>query len=164
MPQSPPKRNLRPIALWGMAAAAAIAGIFGLVQFVPKNTTGVDVSRECVAHGQLGMHIHSHLEIIINGGRMGIPANAGITSDCMRPVHTHDTTNQLHVEWVKDHDFTLGDFFRVWGKTFNRDRILDYKTSATHVVTLTVNGVPSQEYEKLTLRDNDKIVIEYKKR
>ncbi len=110
------------------------------------------------------MHIHPQLSILINGGHLGIPANIGITADCMRPIHTHDASSQLHVEWTAARDFTLGEFFRIWGKTFTKNQIFDYKTNETRMVILTVNGVPNQDFENLVLRDNDQIVIEYRQR
>lgn len=162
-PQPSPSARRR-LVTWSALALAAGAGIFGFARFAAQDDAGFDATRECVTHGQLGMHIHPQLSILVNGGHLAIPANIGITADCMRPVHTHDASSQLHVEWTSKRDFTLGDFFRVWGKTFNRNQIFDYKANDTHAVTLTVNGVPSQEFEKLVLRDNDRIVIEYKQR
>lgn len=162
-PQQP--RSLRRrLVTWCALALVAGAGIFGFTRLALQDSAGFDVTRECVTHGQLGMHIHPQLSILVNGGHLAIPANIGITADCMRPVHTHDASSQLHVEWTSKRDFTLGDFFRVWGKTFNKGQIFDYKANDTHAVSLTVNGVPSQEFEKLVLRDNDQIVIEYKRR
>jgi hypothetical protein len=163
---NPQKSSLtrRRLVIWSALALLAGAGIFGAARFAAKDDAGFDVTRECVTHGQLGMHIHPQLSILVNGGHIAIPANIGITADCMRPVHTHDASSQLHVEWTSKRDFTLGDFFRVWDKTFSKNQIFDYKANDTHAVTLTVNGVPSQEFEKLVLRDNDRIVIEYKRR
>lgn len=164
--ENPQKSSLarRRLVTWSALALLAGAGIFGVARFAAKDDAGFDVTRECVTHGQLGMHIHPQLSILVNGGHIAIPANIGISADCMRPVHTHDASSQLHVEWTSRRDFTLGDFFRVWGKTFSKNQIFDYKANDTHAVTLTVNGAPSQEFEKLVLRDNDRIVIEYKQR
>jgi len=108
-------------------------------------------------------HIHPHLQIIMNGKNEVVPANIGITADCMHPVHTHDTTGEIHVESPEQADFTLGDFFAVWGKQFSQDQILDYKTDAAHEILMTVDGEPSSGYENLVLQDGQKIVIEYKK-
>lgn len=155
----------RSVLKWSVIALGIVAGVFGFARLATQDKAGFDVTRECVTHdGRLGMHIHPQLSILINGGHLGIPANIGITADCMRPVHTHDASNQLHVEWTAARDFTLGEFFRVWGKTFAKNQIFDYKANETHTVTLTVNGAPNQEFEKLVLRDNDQIVIEYKLR
>lgn len=41
----------------------------------------------------------------------------------MRPLHTHDTSGQIHVEPIVARDITIGDFFLVWGKVFNSSGI-----------------------------------------
>lgn len=154
----------RSVLKWSLLALGIGAGLFGFARLALQDKAGFDVTRECVTHGQMGMHVHPQLTILINGGRPGIPANISITADCMRPIHTHDASSQLHVEWTAARDFTLGEFFRIWGKTFTKNQIFDYKTNETHAVTLTVNGRPNKEFEKLVLRNNDQIVIEYKRR
>jgi len=70
----------------------------------------------------------------------------------MRPVHTHDSTGIIHVEFPRKHDFTLRDFFTVWDEPFNKEG---------YSVSLTVNDEESLERESLILRDGDKIEIKY---
>ncbi|TSC90755.1 MAG: hypothetical protein G01um10142_246 [Parcubacteria group bacterium Gr01-1014_2] len=123
-----------------------------------------DLMSKCVQHINASLHIHPELEIIINGEKQAIPANIGITSDCMRPVHTHDQAGIIHIEWKTKRDFPLSDFFRVWGKTFNQNQILDYRTDEGHEIILTVNGQRSEEYENLIMRDRDRISIIYQKK
>lgn len=108
-------------------------------------------------------HIHPHLAIIINGTSTVIPVNIGIDLQCERVIHTHDDTGTIHIEPNVSSTFTLGDFFSVWGKPFNRSQILDYYSDASHEIVMTVNGKPSEEFENLVLRDKQEIVIEYKK-
>lgn len=104
------------------------------------------------------------MEIIVNGEKQTIPANVSIDSGCMRPVHTHDQTGTAHIEWKKPRDFALGDFFRVWGKTFNQSQVLDFQADENHEVVVTVNGQRSEEYEKLVMRDGDRISIIYQEK
>jgi hypothetical protein len=73
----------------------------------------------------------------------------------MHPLHTHDTTGKLHVESPVERDFTLGDFFTVWEKPFDRTHILDF----TGEVSMTVNGVKVDTYENTILNDGDEIII-----
>jgi len=123
-----------------------------------------DVMDECIQHVNLKLHIHPHLEIIINGDKQVIPANIGVDSICMRSVHTHDATGTIHIEWKRPRDFTLEEFFKVWGKTFNQDQILDYAADENHETVMTVNGNRSEEYENLIMRDGDRIVIIYQEK
>ncbi len=122
-----------------------------------------EVAMSCTLHLHTKFHIHQHLVILVNGLPQTIPANTGVTFACMNPLHTHDETGEIHVESPDQRDFTLGDFFAVWDKTFDRNQIFDYKADADHEIVMTVNDNVSQEYEKLVLKDKQQIVIEYKK-
>lgn len=121
-----------------------------------------DVALSCTIDMYTQFHIHPHLQIIINGVKQIIPANTGINLTCMHPLHTHDDTGTLHVESPEKRDFTLGDFFAVWGKPFSKDQVLDYKRDDLHEIVMTVNGAPSNDYENLILEDKQQIVVEYK--
>lgn len=108
-------------------------------------------------------HIHPRLKIIINGQERTIPANIGLSfSSCERVIHTHDETGEIHIEPNFYQEFTLGDFFSVWGEPFSKNQILDAKVDDKHEIVMTVNGKPSFEYENLVLKDKQEIVIEYK--
>lgn len=156
----PGRRIFREFARWTIFSLAIASTVYGVVFL--GNQFPFDVAQECITHTRLGLHIHPHLTIRINGIRRTIPTDIGIPSaNCMRPVHTHDDTGKLHIEWTSPRDFTLGDFFRIWGQTFSENQILGYQADATHGITLTVNGKSNQEYERLILKDNDRIIIEY---
>ena len=106
-------------------------------------------------------HIHPILKIIVNDQLKEIPANVGINPTCMMSLHTHDNTGIIHVESPEKRDFTLGDFFAVWDKTFTKYQILESVVDNTHEIKMTVNGEQSAEFEKLILRDKEQIVIKY---
>jgi len=112
-------------------------------------------------HVNLALHTHQELEIVIDGINQQIPANIGITSGVMRPVHTHDSTGEVHVEGPCKRDFTLGDFFTVWGKEFSSEKILD-KATEEGTLKFYVNGQENSEFENLVLKDGQRIRIEYK--
>ncbi len=111
----------------------------------------------------LVMHIHPELTIIANGGQITIPDNVGLSNTCHRYIHTHEDLPLIHVESPVERDYTLGDFFWVWGEEFNRNQIMDYTANNYHKIVMTVDGKPNEEYENLILRDKQKIVVEYKK-
>jgi len=123
-----------------------------------------EVAKTCTTDMATQFHIHPQLAIMIDGVRQTIPAQIGITNGCMNPLHTHDATGTIHVESPVKLDFTLADFFAVWGKTFNQNQILDSKVDDTHEITMTVNGKWSDEFENLVLKDGDLIVISYDKK
>ena len=163
------RKNLKALILTLVIGVLVIlvlgGGILSSTKISPQSSPGeegLNVVRECITHGELGMHIHPQLKISINGKEQEIPANIGVVSSvCLRPVHTHDASGKLHTEWEAVRDFTLGEFFKVWGKTFNTYQIFDQKVDETHTLIVTVNGVPNEEYENLILRDGDQIAIKY---
>ena len=121
-----------------------------------------DIALSCTLDMYTKFHIHPHLEIIANGVKQTIPPNIGVTLACMHPLHTHDNIGTIHVESPEKRDFTLGDFFAVWGQSFSKDQVLDYKRDASHEIAMTVGGALSQDFENLILEDSQHIIIEYK--
>lgn len=141
-----------------------VGGVLGIIYMTVnsvnecKTADVLDLSIE--GHTNLNLHIHQQLSIIIDGKEEVIPASIGVTGDFMRPVHTHDETGELHAEGPCQRDFVFGDFFKVWGKQFNSNCIFDHCTDKG-TLTMRVDGVLSQEFENLILKDGQKIVVEY---
>ena len=113
-------------------------------------------------HTNIALHVHPQLEIEILGKQYPIPANIGISEAGMRVIHTHDATGTLHVESPYPHQFSLKDFFTIWGKTFNQQCIFEYCSDEQHELIFTANGIPNDQYENIPLRDLDKIKIIYR--
>lgn len=123
-----------------------------------------DVTRACVQHRAGGMHIHPHLAIRIDGHDRAIPANMGITAGCMRPIHTHDDSGTLHLEFPAQQDVPLGQFFQVLEQPFSATRVWDRTVGESEALTVTVNGQETPEREGLILHDREEVVIEVKKK
>ena len=141
-----------------------IGGFTGFIFW--KNSGPPPTNRElalsCTTDMATQFHIHPHLEIKIDEKKQEIVSNIGVVDGCMNPLHTHDNTGEIHVESPEQRDFTLGDFFAVWAKPFNKNEILDSKADAKHIIEETVNGKVVQDYENTILKDGDQIVISYK--
>ncbi len=89
---------------------------------------------------QLAFHVHSHLDIIINGAYFLLPSQIGIPSNCFYWLHTHDESGIIHIEAPMLRDFTLGQFFDIWGKKFNNDQIFNYVANTNNHLNVYVNG------------------------
>lgn len=113
-------------------------------------------------HTQSKLHIHTDLEIIINGKKQEIPTNIGVIPEGMRPVHTHDFSGHIHIEGPCVRDFTLGDFFNIWEKQFNNKCIFDNCVTNNESLKMYVDSKENFEFENLIFIDGQKIVIEYK--
>ncbi len=145
-------------------AGAVVAVLIGLIawgNYSASTQTTHQIALSCTSDPLTQFHIHPHIAIIINGATQTIPADIGLNAVCMHPIHTHDESGVIHIESPQARDFTLGDFFAVWGKTFNQNQVLDYKADGTHSITETVNGNPAQAFENTVLHDGDQIVITY---
>jgi hypothetical protein len=92
-------------------------------------------------HEFVFLHVHSHLDVVVNGKKVVVPAGIGIdihnpavhkfpapdgTTDygginppcakpCISPLHTHSDDGILHTEAKKDQFNRLGQFFTEWG-------------------------------------------------
>jgi hypothetical protein len=104
------------------------------------------------ASEQLAFHIHSHLQIYVDGKQKLVPYGVGIvpplalqTSDgssfaeggkAIYWLHTHDETGVVHIESPIKRTFTLGNFFDIWGQKLTSGQVGPDKGT----VTAFVNG------------------------
>lgn len=162
----------------------ALVAIGSIAVYSVMNEEVVPLSEKCVTHTGLLSHEHTTLEIYINDNPRAIPNDVGIpTEDCMRPIHTHDSSGVMHIEMVdKDDVATLGAFFEVWRgwevdrnvpedlrtePHFSAEGIIwqgtEYLVDDTHELVVTVyeyqngewdSGTVTQEYGDLVLGGN----------
>ncbi|MFL5685059.1 MAG: hypothetical protein ACJ77D_03290 [Chloroflexota bacterium] len=131
--------------------------------------------REHLAH-----HVHSHLDVFVDGKKVVVPAGIGINIDdpavrhfenpigyggieqcaqpCISPLHTHDETGILHTESRETRANTLGQFFTEWGVKLSQSCVADYCDPTP--VAVYVNGVPYDgDPAAIELTDQRVIVI-----
>ena len=114
-----------------------------------------DILTQCVNHDNLDGHIHVFLAIAWNGQPETLPANIGITPDCMRPTHTHDDSSLIHIEAPNDQEYTVGDFFDVWGADSPALR-----PGASVERGTSLNGQPyTDDYQDIVFEDGQMIVV-----
>ena len=121
---------------------------------------------QCEDGEKLDYHVHAHLFILLDGrsqpvsAYVGIPGSPPLLPKCFYWLHTHDRTGLIHEEAPAQRDFTLGQFFDIWGQPL----------SATKVARLTVPAagmkvfVDGQEYagdpRGVVLKRHTQVVIE----
>jgi hypothetical protein len=113
-------------------------------------------------------HVHTHLSIFLNGEALAVPQNIGIvdsdTAQCFYSIHTHDATGKLHIEAAAAGKFTLGQFFRIWGRTFSNIEvgglvgmpIVVYVTDPDGKVT----EIPDDQWQDIELLSHREITIQ----
>lgn len=135
------------------------AGLF-LIQRVVTPGAGAyweDTNIACLTlgHQNLGQHFHPTLKIVVDDTEETIPANVGIRGNCMAEAHTHDATGAIHFESVAPNkQFTLADFFAVWGRDIEQKG---------YILRATLNGeeVTTEELYSQSLADHDNILLTY---
>jgi hypothetical protein len=113
---------------------------------------------------QLKFHVHSHLDVFVNGRHVKVPAGIGIAIHdpavhlvplpggspaygaidppckhaCISPLHTHAAFGLLHTETSRPRPNTLGQFFVEWGVRLTRSCVAGY--CKPDAIAVYVNG------------------------
>lgn len=102
------------------------------------------------------LHIHQHLDVFVDGKKQPVPLGIGIKdNEFISTIHTHDPTGVIHVESPTQEDFTLGQFFGVWGVRFTTGAVGGYRRYVLYVNGKRYGGDPTT----LTLRDHQELAI-----
>ena len=121
---------------------------------------------QCQSGEQLAVHYHAHVDILYKNQPVTIPANTGIPTgaSCLYWLHTHDESGVIHIEAPKpqaNRQFTLGDFFAVWGQPLSRSKIATIPVGSGNELRIWVNGTPyTGDPSKIVLKSQEQIVIE----
>ena len=83
----------------------------------PTGGMGADVDGiTCKSSMTTLYHVHAHLAVIYNGHWLQLPENIGIRPTCYYEMHMHDQTGVIHIESPQVKNYTLGQFFDIWGE------------------------------------------------
>jgi len=111
------------------------------------------------------LHTHQHIDIFIRGRSTAVPALIGIVAKpvpLFAPIHTHDDTGIIHVESPVQRDFSLGEFFDVWGVRFTSMCIGAYCNTGTERLEVFANGqVVTFDPRRLKLTAHEEIVVTF---
>jgi hypothetical protein len=113
------------------------------------------------AAGQ-AQHTHQHLDLFVDGQQVVIPTDIGIdrATGVLSPIHTHDATGIIHVESPVVRDYTLGDFFDVWGVRFDGHCVGATCDGTGRTVSVDVNGRAfTGDPRSLVLEAHEEIVV-----
>ena len=154
-------KDSRAVLLVVILIAIAVIGTWSYLAFFIHSPPLID-GIPCGLEGTV-MHIHSHLDIFINGQPYTIPAGVGIIPyKCLYWMHTHDSSGVVHVESPTQMDFTLGKFFDIWGKAFNNTQIFDYRAGSSNPLIVYVNGQSAGgNYRDIVFHEHEEIAIVY---
>lgn len=117
----------------GQEKPRAAAGNPALLASTAGQATGRAVNGiQCQATEQALFHIHSHLAVFVDGRQRLVPEGIGIPpprteqrtpagpfmvgGSCLYWLHSHTRDGIIHVESPLQRNYTLGDYFAIWGQ------------------------------------------------
>jgi hypothetical protein len=140
----------------------AVAIIAGAVLY--QSPTAMAISGiECHRSEQLSYHVHSHLDVFVNGVQQQIPSQIGILSSpsCLYWLHTHSADGVIHVEAPETRQFTVGQFLDIWKQTSTNSTAL-FNSISNMSVTAYVNGEKFEgDYRTIPIESLKEIVLAY---
>lgn len=109
-------------------------------------------------------HIHAHLDVIVDGQAVTVPADIGVDDRAatISPLHSHDTTGVLHIESPVKADFSLGQFFTQWQVALAAGRIGGLTDGGGRTLRAYVNGALYQgDPAGIVLHAHDEVALVY---
>lgn len=100
--------------------AIATASAAGAVFYQPPQAAAIS-GIECNRTEQLNYHVHTHLDVFVDGREQSIPDNVGRLNSpsCLYWLHTHSMDGLIHMEAPQTREFTMGQFLDIWRQTSN---------------------------------------------
>jgi hypothetical protein len=110
-------------------------------------------------------HFHVHLDLLVDGQPVPVPANLGIDvrEQLYAELHTHAETGVVHAEAASaETTFTLGQLFVEWGVRLDADHLGGLTAGDGKQLRAYVDGRPlAGDPARLRLVDHQEIVLAY---
>lgn len=146
-----------------LIAIGVIAAIVaGIAYYSYKLDTTIDTEFAaidgipCETKEYVTFHIHTHLDVFVDGHALTVPALIGIKdSSCLYWLHTHTGDGIMHIESPKNLNFTLNQFLDIW-------RTTGTNPPPNSEPIIYINGqVVSTNLSETNLNSHDEIVLVY---
>jgi hypothetical protein len=109
------------------------------------------------------LHTHQHLDLFVDGEPVAVPDDIGIGASFISPLHTHvGGDGVLHVESPTTVNYSLGQFFAVWGVRLDERCIGGRCAGDGRQLRVWVDGKAVQgDPTRIVLADHQEIAIAY---
>jgi hypothetical protein len=131
----------------------------------------------------LTFHVHAHLDVLINGHQVLVPAGIGINvadpavkhaqwnggpahggisqcaQPCISPLHTHDQSGVIHTESATNTPNRLGQFFTEWGVALSDSCVGQYCKPATAIAVYVDGKSLTTSVADIPLTDRKEIAV-----
>jgi len=109
-------------------------------------------------------HVHARLQIYNRARAVEVPQGVGIPQGAggLYWIHTHSPAGYIHIESPVRRDFTLGQFFDIWGPELSWTHAASATAPHGARLAVWVNGKPwhGSNPRDIVLRDRESIVIQ----
>jgi hypothetical protein len=129
------------IPVIAMGATTLIA-----VVIIPSFAPPPPATQVCLKEGQHNIEsfqLYPRIEVVVDDKQMLLPDNVGRQpkdgQDCLRPIHTDEVGNIVHIEYIRPIRFTLGDFMSIYNMS-NTINVVDNSTGTDIVQTLNLTN------------------------
>jgi hypothetical protein len=134
-----PKKKLGKKEMLIAPIAMGAATLLALV-IVPSFAPPPSPTEVCLkGHNIESFQLHPRIEVIVDGKQMMLPDNVGRQpkdgQECIRPIHTDEVGNVVHIEYIRPIRFTLGDFMKIYNMS-NTISVVDNSTGTDKIQTL----------------------------
>jgi hypothetical protein len=166
-----------------LVAAGALAPVWGAPHNPMQLTRKAGLTPE--THEFVFLHVHSHLDVFVNGKTVVVPAGVGIdihnpavrryeapdgtvgyggisppcAKPCISPLHTHFDDGILHTEAKKNQFNRLGQFFKEWKVRLDAKCVSKYCKPATKIAVYVDGKKTSGDPRAIRLEDRREIAI-----
>lgn len=108
------------------------------------------------------MQLTTRLSLTVNDQPMGVPAGIGTHGRRIAALHTHDAGGTIHVASPVARNYTLGQFFDVWGLRFGRGCVGPFCSDEANALQVLADGQPvTGDPRSLELRDGQQITVAF---
>ena len=156
---------MRHPALWtgALLIVAALVVILIVSELARSGSGGPTIDGiPCERGERLTYHLHTHLALFVEGEQIEVPPHIGIKGGCIYWLHTHDDSGIIHVEAPSQRQFTLGEFFSIWGQALSSTALLDRQADNEHQIQAFVNGqLFDGDPANIPLESHTVIAVEY---
>ena len=130
---------------------------------------GQDVGTiQCLINRPETYHVHSHLDIFLNGEQLSVPDhvgafNMGSQGNCYYAIHTHDKSGKIHVEDAQAGMFTLGNLFQIWGQPLDSTNVAGLTGMPVRIFIVddgVVSEVAAADWKNIELKSHREIAIQ----
>ena len=165
-------KRFKPLYKHLLIICIVVVTLVGISAYAELQIGKSDIKEKSFRNDPFVMRVHSHLTIMMDNKSVTIPSQIGIeqplwknhtldkygapgmpmqgmTMAGMAPIYTTDNSGLINVGSVVNRNYTLGEFFQIWGLDLNG------KT-----VKATVDGKPVPDFKNIILREGQQIHLD----